>query len=105
VDVSDIDPNALHEQYLAEFALDEPAVRTLPAGWQVRVKRQLVRPAGVAAPLMPASGDGAVWELGEGTGHGARLVVTWTGTDPAARDAARTELPRRVRELAATIAG
>jgi len=105
VDEHGIDHNALHEQYLAEFALDEPAVRALPDGWQVRVERQLVRPAEVAAPLLPASGDGVVWELGEGTGHGARLVVTWTGSDPAARDTASAELPRRVRELAATIAG
>jgi uncharacterized protein YndB with AHSA1/START domain len=100
-----IDHEALHEQYLAEFALDEPAVAALPDGWQVRVERQLVRPAEVAAPLLPASGDGVVWELGEGTGHGARLVVTWTGSDPVARDTASAELPRRVRELAATIAG
>ncbi|MGI5125659.1 SRPBCC family protein [Pseudonocardia sp. CA-107938] len=105
VDEHALDHEALHERYLAEFGLDEPAVRAVPDGWQVRVERQLVRPAEVVEPLLPAGADGVEWRLGEGTGHGARLVVTWTGSDPAARDAARADLPRQVRELAATLAG
>ena len=33
-------------------------------------------------------GDHVRVELSEGTGHGARIVLTVTGTDPAERDAA-----------------
>lgn len=56
-------------------------------------------------PVLPSAADGVRWELGEGTGMGARLRVTWTGADPAGRDAAIVELPRRVAELAARITG
>ncbi|GAB2800295.1 SRPBCC family protein [Streptomyces daliensis] len=78
-------------------------------GWQVRFERQLVRPAEVAwerldpevdAELFPLGGETAAdppvllerewlagggpggrvrWEFTEGTGHGARLVLTLTG--------------------------
>lgn len=98
-----LDHVALHERYVDELGLDEPSVREVDDGWQVRVERQLVRPADVAAPLLPVAADGVVWELGEGTGHGARLVATWTGADVSRRDRVRDELPGRVRELAATI--
>ena len=47
-----------------------------------------------------ADGGPVRWELGEGTGHGARLTVTWTGPDAAARDAAAAEAPARARSLA-----
>ena len=50
-----------------------------PTGWQVRVERQLVRPAGTVRPLLPASDARVHWRLGDGTGHGARLVVTADG--------------------------
>ena len=44
--------------------------------------------------------------LGEGTGHGARLVLTESGAADAAdaRDAAAAEWPRRVAALAARLA-
>lgn len=46
------------------------------------------------------------WELGEGTGHGARLVLTQTGAPglDAERDAARVSTEARVAQLAATLA-
>ncbi len=40
------------------------------------------------APGTGGPGDHVRVELGEGTGHGARITLTVTGTDPAERDAA-----------------
>lgn len=47
-------------------------------------------PRVLAFTVAPTGGPGehVRVELGEGTGHGARLVLTVTGTDPAERDAA-----------------
>lgn len=104
VDPGAFDHAATHEHYFAEFGLDEPVVTDGPDGWQVQVQRQLVRPVEEVAPKLPADGDGVRWELGEGTGHGARLVVTWSGGDAAACEAARADLLRRVRELVAALA-
>jgi uncharacterized protein YndB with AHSA1/START domain len=110
----DVDDKALHEQYVAELGLDAPDVREAPDGWRVRLERQLTRPTDAVWPDLPTAwpdagpvlaadepkaleqeaGGGRVrWELGEGTGHGARLTVTWTGPDPAARDAAVDRVP------------
>ncbi|MCO1654721.1 SRPBCC family protein [Pseudonocardia humida] len=110
----DVDDRALHEQYVRELGIDVPDVRQAPDGWHVRLERQLTRPgAEVWADLRTAwPGAGAVlvadepkaleqeagggrvrWELGEGTGHGARLTVTWTGPDPADRDTAADRVP------------
>ncbi|WP_214405795.1 SRPBCC family protein [Pseudonocardia lacus] len=110
----DTDDRALHEQYVSELGLDTCDVQEVPDGWRVRLERQLTRPADAvwtdlagawpgAGPVLVAdepkaleqeAGGGRVrWELGEGTGHGARLTVTWTGPDPAARDAAATRIP------------
>ncbi|MFG1946363.1 SRPBCC family protein [Nonomuraea sp. NPDC048826] len=48
-----------------------------------------------------ASGDGTVrWELGEGTGHGARLVLTCPG-DAAALSACRARVERLAADLLA----
>lgn len=109
---------ALHERYVTELALDEPEVAPVADGWRVRLERQLTRPAEQVRPDLAGAwagepvvvdeprvlerqvADGRVrWELGEGTGHGARLTVTWTGPDPAARDAAAARIP----ELAARL--
>jgi uncharacterized protein YndB with AHSA1/START domain len=101
-----------HERYVAQFGLDRPDVEAADGGWRVRLERQLARPAERVWPDLAAAWDGAVavaeepkvlehrtgyarvrWELGEGTGQGARLTVTWTGSDPAARDAAAARIP------------
>jgi uncharacterized protein YndB with AHSA1/START domain len=111
---ADVDHRALHEQYVHDLGLDVPDVRQAPDGWRVRLERQLTRPGSEVWPDLRAAwpdagavlaeeepaaleqeaGGGRVrWELGEGTGHGARLTVTWTGADPAARDAAAQRIP------------
>ncbi|WP_232665136.1 SRPBCC family protein [Pseudonocardia sp. TRM90224] len=122
-----IDINALHEEYLNLFGLDT-ATTAEPdgAGWRVRYERQLVRKADEvwaaldSASPWPAAGpvdvreepavlehdvpDGRVrWELKDGTGHGTRLVVSWTGADEAARDTALATAPRHVEALLARL--
>jgi uncharacterized protein YndB with AHSA1/START domain len=101
------DPDAVraeHERFLAEFGLAAPVAERVPDGWQVRIERQLVAPADAVAPKLPPAVDGMRFELGEGTGMGARLLATWTGPDTSGRDTALVELPRRVEELVARIA-
>ena len=123
----DVDHRALHERYVEQFGLDTGTVEDTPDGWRVRVERQLVQPAEAAWPLLvdgvPSAatvvtarepelleymlGPGRVRiALGEGTGHGARLVLTESGAADAAdaRDAAAAEWPRRVAALAARLA-
>jgi hypothetical protein len=68
-----------HEDRVASLGLRVGDVTRTAAGWRLRVERQLVRPAEVVRPLLPAPADGVRWELGEGTGHGARLVLTQDG--------------------------
>ena len=68
-----------HEQMVASLGLRVGAVEHTSTGWTARIDRQLVRPADVVRPLLPPDGDGVRWELGEGTGHGARLVLTHGG--------------------------
>jgi len=100
------DPAAIraeHERLLAEFGLATPVAQRLPDGWQVQIERQLIAPAEVVAPELPAASDGMRFELREGTGMGARLLATWTGPDASGRDTALVELPRRVEELVARI--
>ncbi len=63
-----------HEQQVAGLGLRVGTIEQTPSGWRVRIERQLVRPAEVVRPLLPV--DDGNWELGEGTGHGARLVLT-----------------------------
>jgi uncharacterized protein YndB with AHSA1/START domain len=93
-----VDDIALHERFVTQFGLDAGIVETTADGWRVRHERQLTRPAdGVwgAVTALVAQGDTAGehvvehdadeggrvrWELVEGTGHGARLVLTHTGS-------------------------
>jgi uncharacterized protein YndB with AHSA1/START domain len=109
-----IDHIALHEEYVGTLGLDTAAVEQVPDGWRVRFERQLTRPAEAAWPDLAdawpgagsvllsdepkvlereADGGRVRFELGEGTGHGARLTVTWTGADESARDAAADRAP------------
>jgi len=67
--------DAAHEQQVAGLGLRVGTIEQTPSGWRVRVERQLVRPAEVVRPLLPVD-DAGHWELGEGTGHGARLLLT-----------------------------
>jgi uncharacterized protein YndB with AHSA1/START domain len=108
-----------HEQYVERFGLDRPEVDAVDGGWRIRLERQLTRPAEQVWPRLADAWDGEVvvaeepkvlehrtsdgrvrWELGEGTGQGARLTVTWTGADPAARDAAAGRIPAAAGALA-----
>ncbi len=91
-----------HEQRVRDLGLRVGDVAPGDGGWAARVERQLVRPADVARPLLPADGDGTRWQLGEGTGHGARLVVTRDGLpDEAAATAALADLHEQVERIAA----
>ncbi|HLU56784.1 MAG TPA: SRPBCC family protein [Pseudonocardia sp.] len=94
-----VDDIALHERLVTQLGLDAGTVDTGPDGWRVRHERQLTRPTdgvwGAVRDLVPdgevvgehalehdAEEGGRVrWELGAGTGHGARLVLTHTGAD------------------------
>jgi uncharacterized protein YndB with AHSA1/START domain len=119
-----IDHVAMHERYVTELGLAGGAAESTPEGWRVRFERQLTRPAEVVWPVLADAPpwadagrvvvreelavlehtvpDGRVrWELGEGTGHGARLVLTWTGEgDP---DRALAEGERGVAALLARL--
>jgi uncharacterized protein YndB with AHSA1/START domain len=107
------DHEARHERYLVELGLLEPVVD----GSLVRLERQLLHPADRVWPALVALTSGVPvresrepelrevdltggrerWELREGTGHGARLVLVRTGPlDPDAVTA-------RVEELLAAI--
>jgi uncharacterized protein YndB with AHSA1/START domain len=107
-----IDHPALHEQFVIDLGLDACEVEETADGRRVRFERQLVRSAEEVWPELAGAWEGSVvvaeepkvlevqaadgrvrWELGEGTPHGARLTVTWTGTDPAAADAAAARIP------------
>jgi uncharacterized protein YndB with AHSA1/START domain len=108
-----------HERFVTQFGLDRPDLDAVDGGWRVRLERQLTRTAEQVWPDLAGAWDGEVvvaeepkvlehraadgrvrWELGEGTGQGARLTVTWTGPDAAARDAAAARLPAAARALA-----
>ncbi|MCH6169023.1 SRPBCC family protein [Pseudonocardia alaniniphila] len=90
---------ALHEQFIAQFGLDAGTTETTADGWQVRYERQLTRPADEVWALLSSQappdavrngqvlehdaepGGRVRWELVEGTGHGARVVLTHTGSE------------------------
>jgi uncharacterized protein YndB with AHSA1/START domain len=145
---------ARHEELVAAFGLDAPAVDEVAGDgtWRIVFERQTVAPPAVVWDLLlgvdPATGEqrvapgvgepftpwaapdhvlgtvtevvpGAVlaWDcsaaepgdtvrlrLVEGTGHGARLVVTLTGTDPSDRDAARAQWRQGIETTAAQAA-
>jgi uncharacterized protein YndB with AHSA1/START domain len=121
-----VDDIALHERLVAQLGLDAGTVETGPDGWRVRYERQLTRPAdgvwAVLTHLVPQGADphdhvlehdadegGRVrWELVAGTGHGARLLLTHTGTggDPqAALEADRARIAQLLERLDAVPTG
>jgi hypothetical protein len=120
-----VDDIALHERLVAQFGLDAGTVDTGPDGWRVRYERQLTRPAdGVWGALTALVAGGAVvservleqdaeeggrvrWELVPGTGHGARLLLTHTGSGApeAALAADRERIAQLLERLEAVPAG
>lgn len=116
------DHEARHERHLVDLGLLEPGVAETPHGREARLERQLLHPADVVWPALRRLVDGAVresrepellevdlapgrerWELREGTGHGARLVLVRTGTGEGSRDAAAAAVVARVEELLAAV--
>lgn len=145
---------ARHEELVARFGLDRPAVDEVDddGTWRIVFERQMVLPQAEVWDLLlgtdPATGEqrvapavgepftpwaapdhvlGTVTEMtpGEvlawdcsavepgatvrfgfvpGTGHGCRLVVTLTGTDPSDRDAARAQWQQGIEATAAEAA-
>lgn len=111
------DTDPLHERYLVAFGLLEPVVD----GDTARYERQLLHKADAVWPALVALTAGAEvresrepevlelelpgggrerWEFNEGTGHGARLVVTRTAPPDALDPAA---VPPRVEQVLAGI--
>ena len=75
---------ARHEELVRAFGLDEPIVIRGDKGWSVRIERQLVVPAAVAWARLAAGAldvPNVLVSLGDGTGHGARLVVAVNGSE------------------------
>lgn len=117
------DHEARHERYLVELDLLEPVVSGTVEDWAVRFERQLLHPADRVWPPLVSSVDGAAvresrepalleldlptgrerWELGEGTGHGARLVLVRRGSGERARDEAAATAAARVEEVLAAL--
>ncbi|GAA3095484.1 SRPBCC family protein [Pseudonocardia yunnanensis] len=107
---------ALHEQFIVQFGLDAGTAETTADGWRVRYERQLTRPADDAWAVLSAQAppdavrNGQVlehdtepsgrlrWELVEGTGHGARVVLTHTGSE-GGPDAALSAVNARMQQL------
>ena len=116
---SEGDHEARHERLLVELGLLEPVVSGPVDGWEVRFERQLVHPAARVWPALVASVDPAAvresrepelleldlptgrerWTLGEGTGHGARLVLVRRGSGERARDEAAATVAARVESV------
>jgi uncharacterized protein YndB with AHSA1/START domain len=111
---------ALHEQFIAQFGLDAGTVETTADGWRVRYERQLTHPADEVWAVLSAQAppdavrNGQVlehdaepggrlrWELVEGTGHGARVVLTRTGTE-GAPEPALSAVDARMAQLVADL--
>ena len=121
-----VDDIALHERLVTQLGLDAGTVEDRADGWEVRHERQLTRPAdGVWGALTGLVPDGAAvgghvlehdadeggrvrWELVAGTGHGARLVLTHTGSDgdpKAALAADRSRIAQLLERLEAVPTG
>jgi uncharacterized protein YndB with AHSA1/START domain len=94
----DVEPDTgpLHDRFVEQLGLNQGSAEQTPDGWTVRFERQLTRPAETVWPQLTSEGtvtersepkvleyeqaDGKVrWELTQGTGHGARLILTHTG--------------------------
>jgi uncharacterized protein YndB with AHSA1/START domain len=93
-----------HEDLVEAFGLEEPIVIRGDAGWSVRVERQLVVPAATAWDRLraePLPVPNVLISLGDGTGHGARLVVAVNGADPAGLQPATAWVRAAVRRAAA----
>ena len=95
---------ARHEELVRKFGLDEPIVIRGDKGWSVRIERQLVVPPATAwERLREQSLDvpNVLVSLGDGTGHGARLVVAVNGADEAQLPPATAWVRAAVRRAAA----
>ena len=93
-----------HEQRVRDLGLRVGEVDRTDQGWRARVERQLVRPADVVRTLLPADPAGTRWELGEGTGHGARLVATRDHLpDEATAVTALADLHEHVEQIARAV--
>ncbi|GAA1700598.1 SRPBCC family protein [Kribbella yunnanensis] len=74
------DTGELHDRFLELLNLNQGTAEQTPDGWTIRFERQLTRPADTVRPLLASYQDPDVhYELTQGTGHGARLVLTQTG--------------------------
>ncbi len=95
---------ARHEELVREFGLDEPVVTRGDNGWSVRIERQLVVPAAVAWERLaagPLDVPNVLVKLGDGTGHGARLVVAVNGSEAQALEPATAWVRAAVARAAA----
>jgi uncharacterized protein YndB with AHSA1/START domain len=95
---------ARHEELVGLFGLDEPVVIRGDAGWSARIERQLVVPAAVAWERLAGGAldvPNVLVSLGDGTGHGARLVVAVNGSDPAGLEPAKAWVRAAVARAAA----
>jgi hypothetical protein len=95
---------ARHEELVEQFGLDEPIVIRGDAGWSVRVERQLVVPPATAwerLATQPLDVPNVLLTLGDGTGHGARLVVAVNGVNEAGLEPAKAWVQAAVRAAAA----
>ncbi|NIK61561.1 SRPBCC family protein [Kribbella shirazensis] len=116
----DIEPDTgpLHDRFVEQLGLNQGSAEQTPDGWVVRFERQLTRPAETVWPHLTSEGtvteqsepkvleyeqSGAKvrWELTEGTGHGARLILTQTGL--SSPDEALTTWRGRLDKLAADL--
>ncbi len=83
---------ARHEELVHEFGLDQPEMSGTDEQWTVRFERQLTCPAEVARDLWfgedQTTGEHITVEFADGTGHGARFILTITGKGAADRDEA-----------------
>jgi uncharacterized protein YndB with AHSA1/START domain len=117
---TDVEPDtgSLHERFVAQLGLNQGSAEQTPDGWVVRFERQLTRPAETVWKSLSSegtvtersepkvleyeqAGSKVRWELTEGTGHGARLILTQTGL--ATPEEALTNWRARLDKLAAEL--
>ena len=95
---------ARHEELVERFGIAEPIVIRGDAGWSVRIERQLVVDAETAWDRLrtePLGVPNVLLSLGDGTGHGARLVVAVKGAAPEQLEPAKAWVRATVRRAAA----